>query len=144
MSVLLKAEDIMTPEISYIDSSASIKDAALKMLNEGIGCLIVTREESPVGIVTKRDIIRAIVFEKRDPEKNSIAEIMSTPLITVEAHATIREILQAMFRNNISHLPVREEDKIIGIISDYDVAQALDEILDYIEALQIKEKKGEE
>jgi CBS domain-containing protein len=143
MSVLLKAEDIMTPEISYIDSSASIKDAALKMLNEGIGCLIVTREESPVGIVTKRDIIRAIVFEKRDPEKNSIAEIMSTPLITVEAHATIREILQAMFRNNISHLPVREEDKIIGIISDYDVAQALDEILDYIEALRIK-KEGEE
>ncbi len=138
MSELLKASDIMTPELRYVDKSSTIKYAATRMINEGIGALLVTEENSPIGIITKRDVIWAVMFEKRDPEKETVEKIMSSPIITVDSDASIKEVIEVMTRNNISHLPVREGDKIIGIISDYDLVEALSDLIEYIEASKLE------
>ncbi len=139
MSNILKASDIMTPELRYVDKESSIKDAALRMINEGIGALLVTEQNSPIGIVTKRDIIWAVMFEKRDPEKDTVEEIMSSPIITISSDASLRDVIEVMRRNNISHLPVREGDRIIGMISDYDLIETLADLIEYLEA-KIKEE----
>lgn len=125
---IYKAYDIMTSELRYIDASTSIRDAAMRIINEGIGALIVVKEESPIGIVTKRDIIWAILFEKRSPDE-PVEKVMSTPLITVDSDTGIKDILSIMIRNNISHLPVREKNKLIGMISDADLLEAFQDLL---------------
>lgn len=127
---LLKAYDVMTPEIRFVDKSTSIKEAATRMINEGIGALIVTENNGPIGIITKRDIIWAVLFQKRDPEIDTVESIMSTPIITVDSNASIKTVIEIMMKNNISHLPVREGNKIIGMISDYDLIEILGELLD--------------
>ncbi len=133
MSDILRASDIMTPELRYVDKTSSIKDAALRMINEGIGALLVTEQNSPIGIITKRDIIWAVMFEKRDPEKDTVEKIMTSPIITISADASLREVIEVMRRNNISHLPVREGDRIIGMISDYDLIETLADLIEYLE-----------
>jgi len=134
---IYKAYDIMTPELRYVDVSTSIRDAAMRIINEGIGALIVTKEGSPVGIVTKRDIIWAILFEKRSPD-DPVEKIMSTPLITVDSDAGIKDVLSIMIRNNISHLPVREKNKLVGIISDADLLEAFQDLLNMFNNMREK------
>ena len=140
----MKAYDIMTPEIRYVDKKTSIKDAAIRMINEGIGALIITDNDNPIGIVTKRDIIWGVLFEKRDPEKDTVDKIMSSPMITVDSDADISIVLDTMIRNNITHLPVREGDKIVGIISDYDLIMILRDLLDMIKSRSLRSKGSEE
>jgi CBS domain-containing protein len=134
----MKAYDIMTPEIRFIDKNTPIREAALRMINEGIGALIVTDEGSPVGIITKRDIIWGILFEKRDPDQDTVEKIMSTPMITIDSDADISRILDVMIRNNISHLPVREGDKIIGMISDADLLEAMRDLIEIMKAEHLR------
>ncbi len=140
----MKAYDIMTPEIRYIDKKASIKDAAIRMINEGIGALIVTDNNNPIGIITKRDIIWGVLFEKRDPEKETVDKIMSSPMITIDSDADLYMVIDTMIRNNITHLPVREGDKIVGIISDYDLIMILRDLLDMIKSRSLRNKGSEE
>ncbi len=135
---LMKAYDIMTPEIRFVDKNTPIREAALRMINEGIGALIVTDEGSPVGIVTKRDIIWSILFEKRDPDQDTVEKIMSTPMITIDSDADISRILDVMIRNNISHLPVREGDRIVGIISDADLLEAMRDLIEIMKAQSLR------
>jgi CBS domain-containing protein len=137
----LKARDIMTAELRYVDKDTSIKEAATRIINEGIGALLVTENGSPVGIVTKRDIIWSVLFEKRDPEKDTVAKIMSTPIITVNEDASLKEIVELMLRNNISHLPVREKNKLIGMISDEDLLETLLDMIEYLESLSVKKRE---
>ncbi|WFO76159.1 CBS domain-containing protein [Desulfurococcaceae archaeon MEX13E-LK6-19] len=136
---MLTARYIMTPEIRYINVKDSIAKAARRILGEGVGSLIVVDENvSPIGIVTKRDIIRAILFEKFNSDE-PVEKIMSKPLITIDADAQIEEIINTMIKYNISHLPVKENGKIIGMISDQDLMEYLKDLLDII-----KKKLGEQ
>ncbi len=129
---MLTARYIMTPEIRYINVKDSVAKAARRILDEGVGSLIVVDENvSPIGIVTKRDIIRAVLFEKLNPDE-PVEKIMSKPLITVDADAEVEEIINTMTKYNISHLPVKENGKIIGIISDQDLMEFLKDLLDIV------------
>lgn len=128
---MLKARDVMADEVRYVYTSDPIVEAAKRILNEGIGSIIVILpEKEPVGIVTKRDIIRAIIFDKLDPFKEPIEKIMTTPLITVDADADLEIVIDTMFKYNISHLPVREGNRIIGMISDYDLVETIRDLLE--------------
>ena len=64
---------------------------------------------------------------------------MSKPLVTIDADAQIEEIINTMTKYNISHLPVKENGKIIGIISDQDLREFLKDLLDIV-----KKKLGEQ
>ncbi len=130
---MLKARDVMASEVIYVYISDPISEAAKRILNEGIGSIIVVSpEKEPVGIVTKRDIIRAVIFEKLDPFEEPVEKIMTSPLVTVDADADIEIVIDTMFKYNISHLPVREGNRIIGIISDYDLAETTRDLLEII------------
>ena len=141
MAYTLKAQDIMVPELRYVDKTTTIKDAAQRLINEGIGSLIVTDQGSPIGIVTKRDIIWAVLFEKRDAEKETVEKIMSSPLITVNADDDIEVIIETMIRNNLTHLPVRSGNKLVGIITDNDLIMLLRDLLDIVKKKLSSEEK---
>ncbi len=130
---MFKARDVMAGEVRYVYTSDPIAEAAKRILNEGIGSIIVVSpEKEPIGIVTKRDIIRAVIFEKLDPFKEPVEKIMTSPLVTVDADADLEIVIDTMFKYNISHLPVREGNRIIGIISDQDLVDATRDLLEII------------
>ena len=115
-------KDVMIDKVAALDSLSMIKDAAKLMDDKNIGCIIVTREELPIGILTERDFVRRIA-SKEKPLTSPIEEVMSSPLISIDPNETIWEAAEKMKTNNIHKLPVLQDNKIIGIITTSDLVE---------------------
>jgi signal-transduction protein with cAMP-binding, CBS, and nucleotidyltransferase domain len=111
--------------IISVDSKTKAKEAARLMAEKRIGSLIANRDGLPFGIVTERDLMTKIVAEGADPAKVSVGEIMTAPLATVDASASLVDAARKMVEKQVKRLVVTEHDKIIGIISQTDVVQHL-------------------
>ena len=116
--------DIMRTIVS-IDSKAKAKDAARLMVEKGIGSLIANRDGLPFGIVTERDLMEKIVAEGTDPSKVTVADIMTAPLATIEASASLIDAARKMVEKQVKRLVVTEHEKIIGIVSQTDLVQSM-------------------
>ena len=115
-------KDVMTSKVATLDSSSMIKDAAKLMDEKNIGCIVVTRDELPVGILTERDFVKRIA-SKEKPLTSSIEEVMSSPLISIDPDDTVWEAAEDMKVNNIHKLAVLQENKILGIITTSDLVE---------------------
>ena len=115
-------KDVMINEVAVLESSSMIKDAAKLMDEKNIGCVIVTKEKLPVGIITERDFVRKIA-SKEKPLTSSLKDVMSSPLITIDPDETIWEAAESMKINNIHKLPVIKDNKILGIITTSDLVE---------------------
>ena len=111
---------IMSKNVLTADQSSSIQESALNMSKLKIGCVIVTKDNKPIGIVTERDFVTKVAAEGR-PLFTEICEIMSTPLITIDPEETVWEASEIMKRESIHKLPVKENEKIIGIVTTTDI-----------------------
>jgi len=109
--------------IVSIDSKAKAKDAARLMVDKRIGSLVANREGLPFGIVTERDMMQKIVAQGVDPAKVTVAEIMTVPLATIEATASLIDAARKMVEKQTKRLVVTDQDKIIGIVSQTDLVQ---------------------
>ena len=112
--------DIMIDDLATLDISTSIKDAAKLMDEKNIGCIIVTKNQSPIGILTERDFVKRIIAKEK-PLTASIEEVMTTPLIEIDPDETVWEAAQIMKTNKIHKLPVKENNQIIGIVTTTDL-----------------------
>jgi CBS domain-containing protein len=108
-----------------IDLKAKVKDAARMMIERGIGSLIANREGLPFGIITERDLVGKIVAKGADPSKLMVADIMTAPLTTIDASATLMDAARRMVEKQLKRLVVTEHDKIIGIITQTDLIHAM-------------------
>ena len=115
-------KDIMINNLAVLDISATIKDAANLMDEKNIGCIIVSKENLPVGIITERDFVKRISAKEKSLT-SSLEQVMSSPLIAINPDETVWEAAQIMKTNNIHKLPVLQDDKIIGIITTTDLVK---------------------
>ncbi|RLG80768.1 MAG: signal transduction protein [Thermoprotei archaeon] len=128
--LLYKASDLMKEPV-IVDGSATLSEAITRMLNEGVDALVVVDKSNRlVGIITKRDILWAIKYREADIAKTSISSVMNKNIITVEPEVNLADIVNIMLENNISHIPVVEDGKVVGIISDRDLVEVLSDVLD--------------
>ena len=126
----IKARDIMRePLIIRLD--CSVREAAEIILNQGVGALVVVENEKPIGVVTKRDLLWFLTHSGRDPGVESVDRIMSKNLISVDPDADITVVIEKMLDNNISHIVVIEDNKLVGIISDREIIELFQNILEY-------------
>lgn len=98
----------------------TILQAAELMLDKHLACLPVVAEDKLVGVVTDRDISRRCVIEQRS-RQSPVAEIMTQNPYTVRADQSVIEALMTMTQFNVRHLPVMENDKLIGLVSSNDL-----------------------
>jgi len=112
-------KQIMNKNVITIDGSMSVQDAAQMMTNANVGCVIVTKKDNPVGIITERDFVTRIAAEGR-PLFTDVAHAMSIPLTTVSPDDTVWDAAEIMRRKGIHKLPVREGNEIVGIITTTD------------------------
>jgi CBS domain-containing protein len=130
----MKISEIMT-EAAVVDSpSDSLEAAARKMWEQQTGSLLVLEGEELLGIVTERDVLRAVATGT--PMDTPVSEVMSKDLITVEPGASLREAAGVMTDKWIRHLPVLEGGKLLGIVSQRDLAGVLAGALNEPEDLQ--------
>ena len=114
--------EVMSKNMLTLDKSTSLQEAAEHMKKLNVGCVIVTEDNNPIGIITERDFVTKIAAEGR-PLFTEIKEVMSSPLITIDPEETIWEASELMKEKLIHKLPVKENDKIVGIITTTDIVK---------------------
>ena len=117
--------DIMTSPAITVDAEVNVRDASLLMADKEIGSVIVVERGAPVGIVTKRDIIRKLVALCLDPCETKVKDIMSKPLITIGKDIGILKAMRQMQEHSITQLVVMDEDALEGVVSERDVTRGV-------------------
>jgi len=123
MDPVSKILDEKSGELLKIDGGASVIDAVRRMVGANVGSLLVTEDDEIVGIVTERDYLRRVALEDRDENEAAVREIMSGPLVVVGLETTIEECMALMTERRIRHLPVVDEEKVVGLVSIGDLVK---------------------
>lgn len=109
-----------------ISPAQSMHEALAMMSDHSVGALVVLDGETLVGVVSERDFARKVVTSQRLPTELSVREVMTTePLLKVERETTIAECMRLMTAERVRHLPVMEQNRVVGIVSIGDVVSAL-------------------
>ena len=109
-----------------IAPDASVFDAIKLMADKSIGSLVVMDEqEKLIGIVTERDYARKVIVKDRSSHDTRVAEIMTADVMTATSDHTVNSCMELMTEKRVRHLPVVENDRVLGIISIGDLVQAI-------------------
>jgi len=117
-------KEIMAKQVITIDADASVFDACMIYKEKKVGCVVVIKGETCVGIVTERDLIERTICQQRNPEKTKVYEIMSQNIKVVNSLDTVEKALETMKHYKIKKLPVISSEKVVGIITITDIAKA--------------------
>jgi len=127
----LLVEDVMSSPVVTVREDDTVEKVAKLMDEYSIGSVVVVRDkDEPVGVITERDIVRKVVAKDRKPSEVRAAEIMSTPLFTIEPDKDVKEAARTMGRYDIRRLIVMHKGKMVGIVSSRDILQAVPSLLD--------------
>jgi CBS domain-containing protein len=127
---LLRVAEAMRTNIVKVEEGASIADASLSMYKKGQGCAIVSRQGKPLGIVTEQDVTWKVAAKGLDPKNVKVAEIMSTPLITIDPDADLTEAAKMMKKHKIRRLAVAKEETLYGILTAADIGRNLESYME--------------
>ena len=123
-NINVRVRAFMNTKPETLEVGSTVREAVKTMVEKEIGSVLIAKEGVPVGIITERDILRRLVYRGETLER-SVEELMTTPLITVGPLATLGEAAEIMVQRKIRRLPVKEGDKIVGIITQRDLQRAL-------------------
>ncbi|MCX5658879.1 MAG: CBS domain-containing protein [Planctomycetota bacterium] len=105
-------------EVQYIQPQATVLEAALKMNERKIGCLVVTDHARVAGIFTERDILRRVVAARCDPATTRVSDVMTEEVACCRPETDLDEARGVMKNRRIRHLPVVDESRrLCGLIS---------------------------
>ena len=110
--------------IHTIAPDETVLKAISLMADKGIGALVVTHEDKVVGILSERDYTRKIALMQRTSDHTTVAEIMTSRVISVTRGHTVEECLNLMTDGHLRHLPVIEGETLVGFVSIGDLVKA--------------------
>jgi len=111
-------KEMMRPVVK-INSQQTVLEAAKLMKDSGRGSLVVMEGNIAAGIITERDVVMRVAAENR-PYTTQVSKVMSTPLVTIHANASLREAARVMFEHKIRRLPVIDGGALVGIVAASD------------------------
>jgi len=128
--------DYMAVKVAVVDVSDTVFEAARKMIESNVGCVVATRQDDIAGIITKGDILKNSVLKQLDLKATKVSSIMSTPVISIDQEASLEDAAKIMSERHVSKLPVLDpEGLLVGIITSTDVIRVEPEYIKYLEDL---------
>ncbi len=112
-------------QIYSVTPETTVYDTLMLMADKNIGAVLVLEEGKLVGIMSERDYARKVVLKGKFSKEIPVHEIMSSNVIFIDPDQTIINTKAVMIQKRIRHLPVMEDDKLVGIISIGDVVNAV-------------------
>jgi len=129
----LLVRDVMSSPVIESKENETAEELARKMIRYKVGAIIVTdKNGSPLGIVTKTDLVEKVIAKNLRPNDVKAKDIMTTPLETIGPEAKIEDALRKMSKLKISRLAVVYKNKLMGLISVKDILQVTPEILEIV------------
>lgn len=114
------------PQVTYtISPEATVLEAISSMADKGVGALVVTQQNKVVGIISERDYARKVALMERSSYDTLVTDIMTHKVLTVERRHTVEECLKLMTDRHLRHLPVVENDQLIGLVSIGDLVKGI-------------------
>ena len=113
-------KDIMTKNVISVDSSVTVKDAAQMMEDTRVGAIVVTENNTPIGILTDRDFTIKIAAHEY-PLTTPVKQVMSHPLYSITPGESVWMIADFMYSIGIRKLPVIDDNQLVGIVTATDI-----------------------
>ncbi len=116
----MQVQDVMTQATVTESAADSLRSAAERMWRQQTGSLLVTDGGRLIGIITERDVLRAVALGA-DPDRSSVDEVMTAEVFTVRPDMPLQEAAREMATRWIRHLPVVQGGQVLGVVSTRDV-----------------------
>ena len=112
-------------EVWSVAPDTTVYEALALMAERRIGAVVVTRDGRVVGILSERDYARQVVLKGKTSRETPVHEIMTSRVVYVRLQHSVEDCMALMTDKRVRHLPVIEEEKLVGIISIGDVVKAV-------------------
>lgn len=122
---MTKAREIMTEGSEYLKEDASVLDAAKRLAQKSIGAVPVCDASGHLrGLVTDRDLVVEVVATGKDPSKTKVIDLVHGEAVTIGADDSVEEAIKTMKHHKVRRLPVIDGTKLVGMVSQADIARA--------------------
>ncbi len=115
----------------------TVFEALQMMAEKNVGALMVTDDETVVGLISERDYARKIVLKDKTSRGVAVSEIMTREMIRIDPHENVEGCMELMTDNRVRHLPVFENDRLVGMVSIGDIVKTIiqhkEEIIEQLE-----------
>ena len=126
--------------IECVEPSTTLRQAIDRMNARKIGSLLVMKGDQLVGIFTERDVLTRVVTRRLDCDKTPVAEVMSREVVTITGARTVQEAMMVMTDTRHRHLPVVEDERVVGLVSIGDCTRwtvrdqerTIEDLIDYV------------
>ena len=119
-----RASDVMTRNVSVIGEEETVRDAAERLASDDIGALPICDDQQRIkGMLTDRDIVVHVIARGKDPERTLARDLEIGEVVTVRPEDSLERAEGLMAQHRIRRLPVVENGKVVGIISQADIAR---------------------
>jgi CBS domain-containing protein len=138
VSMSKSARDVMSGGADCVQATETILDAAKKLASLDVGALPICGEDDRLkGMITDRDIVVKVLAEGKDPAETQAGDLAEGKPVTIGADDSVEEALRTMIDHKVRRLPVIDGHDLVGIVSQADLAQALEnaEVGELVEAI---------
>ncbi len=112
-------------DIWSVEPADSVYEAIVLMAEKGIGALLVMQGSETVGVLSERDYARKVILQGRSSKETAVREIMTPDVIFAGPDNTIEECLALMTDKRIRHLPIRDDQEVLGVVSIGDLVKTI-------------------
>ncbi len=107
--------------LTYVSPDMTVTDVVKKMSNAKIGAVVVLQDDELKGIFTERDLLNRVISVEKDPKELKVSEVMTTDVCVCDSTDSYENCLSQMRQIGCRHMPVVEDDRLIGILSIRDL-----------------------
>lgn len=121
----LEVRDVMSRRVATVSGDETVVGAAQLMAAREISCVVVVENEQVVGIFTERDLLQKVVAQTSDFKEKKIREVMTSPVFSISPSMSILEASGLLDSKRIKRLPVTEDGRLVGIVTQTDLTRVL-------------------